>query len=192
MAICNSVQVDVDQTTGDVLYKAASPDEEALCYGARQNGFTFLGRERSTLSAVVLGDQRKYELLSEMEFSSDRRRMSVILRVEDGSIIMLSKGADSVMAERLAPTTENGSLMDLTNSHLEKFSEQGLRTLLVGYKKLSEEVWNRWRESWVVAANLIEGREEAVRVGVAFMCSYLILRIRWRRCMIRSKETSYC
>lgn len=146
-----------------MLYKAASPDEEALCYGARQNGFGFTGRDASILKATILGEKREYELLCEMEFSSDRRRMSVIIRLSDGSIMLLCKGADSVMIERLAETPSNRSLLASTSVHLDTFSQQGLRTLILGYRELSEEEWLQWRAEWVTASNLIENREVAVR-----------------------------
>lgn len=37
---------------------------------------------------------RSYKLLSILEFSSSRKRMSVIVRNEEGKILLLSKGAD--------------------------------------------------------------------------------------------------
>jgi phospholipid-translocating ATPase len=37
---------------------------------------------------------RKYELLNMLEFSSSRKRMSVIVKEPEGRILLLSKGAD--------------------------------------------------------------------------------------------------
>jgi magnesium-transporting ATPase (P-type) len=34
-----------DEVKGKVVYKSASPDEEALCNAARDNGYTFVGRK---------------------------------------------------------------------------------------------------------------------------------------------------
>ncbi|KAJ1996138.1 hypothetical protein GGI26_000189 [Coemansia sp. RSA 1358] len=42
-----------------------------------------------------------YEVLDVLEFSSARKRMSVILRCPDGRIVMMSKGADSALLPRL-------------------------------------------------------------------------------------------
>ncbi|KAJ2160716.1 hypothetical protein GGF46_002017, partial [Coemansia sp. RSA 552] len=42
-----------------------------------------------------------YEVLDVLEFSSARKRMSVILRCPDGRIVMMSKGADSAIWPRL-------------------------------------------------------------------------------------------
>jgi magnesium-transporting ATPase (P-type) len=42
-----------------------------------------------------------YALLAVLEFSSVRRRMSVIVRTPEGKIKLLSKGADLVMFDRM-------------------------------------------------------------------------------------------
>ena len=46
---------------------------------------------------------RKYKLLNLIEFDSDRKRMSVIVRDTDGKIILFCKGADSIIEKRLVP-----------------------------------------------------------------------------------------
>jgi phospholipid-translocating ATPase len=38
-----------------------------------------------------------------IEFNSDRKRMSVIVRDSEGRVIIYCKGADSKIKERLAP-----------------------------------------------------------------------------------------
>lgn len=40
---------------------------------------------------------RKYELLNMLEFSSSRKRMSVIVKEPEGRILLLSKGADRLV-----------------------------------------------------------------------------------------------
>lgn len=46
----------------------------------------------------------QYTLFRRMEFNSDRKRMSVILRdPSDGYIKMFTKGADSIIKDRLDP-----------------------------------------------------------------------------------------
>ena len=51
------------------------------------------------------------EILNIIEFTSQRKRMSVIIRDPDGKIKVLTKGADSVLSQVLAPvdmTTTEG------------------------------------------------------------------------------------
>jgi len=43
---------------------------------------------------IPLFSYRVYRLLNVLEFNSARKRMSVIVRDEDGRLLLLSKGAD--------------------------------------------------------------------------------------------------
>ena len=48
------------------------------------------------------GEEKKYKLLNTLEFNSDRKRMSVIIYDNDRKeIVLLCKGADSIIADRL-------------------------------------------------------------------------------------------
>lgn len=71
-----------------------------------------------------------------MNFTSDRKRMSILLRDPlDKQIKLLVKGADSIIQERLA----NPTLPDATNDFLRVASTQGLRTLLMAVRVVSEQ-----------------------------------------------------
>jgi magnesium-transporting ATPase (P-type) len=48
------------------------------------------------------GKLHKYELLHVCEFTSTRKRMSVIVKDERGRIILMCKGADSIVYDRLS------------------------------------------------------------------------------------------
>ena len=45
-----------------------------------------------------------YKLLCVCEFNSTRKRMSIIIKDPEGKIILMCKGADSVIEERLSET----------------------------------------------------------------------------------------
>lgn len=164
LAVCHSVQAEVDKETGDVSdYKAASPDEEALCKGARDNGYVYLGRAQNTLSIRIKGEEVDYEILLEIEFSSERRRMTMVLREPNGEIIVYTKGADSVILERLDESSKaTQAYLRATKTHLEDFSKVGLRTLLFGSKRLTEDEWHAFHQQWHEASTRIEGRDEAL------------------------------
>ena len=65
-------------TVGALLYKASSPDEEALVGAARDLGWVFHSRRRDNLTVLELGVTREYQLLAQLEFTSQRRRMSIL------------------------------------------------------------------------------------------------------------------
>jgi magnesium-transporting ATPase (P-type) len=61
-------------------------------------------RSAAGIDVEVAGALQRLELLAVLEFSSDRKRMSVVVRQHDGSggrLRLICKGADNVMLERL-------------------------------------------------------------------------------------------
>lgn len=44
---------------------------------------------------------RKYKLLNVIEFDSTRKRMSVVVKTEEDKILVICKGADSIIEKRL-------------------------------------------------------------------------------------------
>lgn len=60
------------------VYQAASPDEMALVGAARELGWVFLSRTRDFIIVSELGVTKQYQLLALVDFTSKRRRMSVL------------------------------------------------------------------------------------------------------------------
>ncbi|KAJ3785724.1 phospholipid-translocating ATPase [Lentinula aff. detonsa] len=173
LGLCHTVLTAVDPLTGEIEYKAQSPDEAALVQAAADVGYVFLGRDREKLSIRTPGSQipERYELLHILEFSSARKRMSVIVRKLDeegregegeGRIFLLSKGADNVIYERLK--SGNEGLKEDTERHLAEFANEGLRTLTLAYKTIGEEEYQSWSHRYQEALIAIENREEKVEI----------------------------
>ena len=47
--------------------------------------------------------KRSYKLLNVIEFDSTRKRMTVVVRDPEGKILVIWKGADSIIEKRLKP-----------------------------------------------------------------------------------------
>jgi phospholipid-translocating ATPase len=100
---------------------------------------TATGPHLSSEGGVAAGQEgtiERYELLNILEFTSARKRMSVILRKldsEDGRLFLLCKGADNVIFERLKEGAGEES-KGQTERHLAEFAGKGLRTLTLAYK----------------------------------------------------------
>ena len=74
-----------------------------------------------------------------MEFNSDRKRMSILLKdPTDGLIKLFTKGADSIIKDRLDPLQIDKIVMGDTDDFLTKASLKGLRTLLMAMKVVDE------------------------------------------------------
>ena len=160
LALCHTVIT--ERTPGDppkIEFKAQSPDEAALVATARDCGFTVLGRSNDGIILNVLGEEREYTVLNTLEFNSSRKRMSAIIRMPDGRIVLFCKGADSVIYSRLRPG-EQSQLRRLTGEHLEMFAREGLRTLCIARKELGEEEYQIWNKEHDLAAAAIVDRED--------------------------------
>jgi hypothetical protein len=62
-------------------------------------------------------------VLTTLDFTSERARMSVIARAPDGTLRLFCKGSDQAMLARLRPGTAP-ALLDATHAHLRRFSVQ--------------------------------------------------------------------
>jgi phospholipid-translocating ATPase len=160
LALCHTVVT--ERTPGDpprIEFKAQSPDEAALVATARDVGFTVIGRQDEDIIVNVLGEEREYTVLNTLEFNSARKRMSAIMRMPDGKIILFCKGADSVIYARLKGG-EQKELRATTAEHLEMFAREGLRTLCIAQRELSEEEYREWNVRHDLAAAAVQDREE--------------------------------
>ena len=62
----------------------------------------------------------QYKLLNILEFTSDRKRMSVIVEDQEGKIMLLTKGADSIIQARLSK--EKSPFLDQTLEYIEEYA----------------------------------------------------------------------
>jgi phospholipid-transporting ATPase len=155
-ACCHSVVV--EESGDDISYNASSPDELALISGATLFGVKFIGRDAEDIEIETRGVKAKVKVLNVFDFSSKRKRMSVIVRLPDGTIRLLCKGADSKLERRLVPS----AYKEVTWRHLEEFASIGLRTLVLAQKDIDERTYAEWVVRYEEAVNRIQGREEAV------------------------------
>ncbi|KAI7828220.1 hypothetical protein BC939DRAFT_474939 [Gamsiella multidivaricata] len=164
LAVCHTVitERDIDTDPYKIEYKAQSPDEAALVSTARDVGFVFLEKKGPMMHLEIMGQPRVYKILNILEFNSNRKRMSIILRPPEGGIVLVCKGADSVIYERLDKAEEQSKLREDTLVDLERFANEGLRTLCLAYRKISEEEYANWVLEYDEACNTIHNRDENI------------------------------
>jgi phospholipid-translocating ATPase len=90
--------------------------------------------------------------------------MSTIYRAPDGRIVMYCKGADSVIYARLR-ADHDPALKDATRRDMEAFANNGLRTLCIAWRLLSQDEYMRWGKVYDAATNQVEGRDEAIEAA---------------------------
>uniref|UniRef100_A0AAX7UMB1 Phospholipid-transporting ATPase n=1 Tax=Astatotilapia calliptera TaxID=8154 RepID=A0AAX7UMB1_ASTCA len=163
LSLCHTVMSE-EKSEGELVYKAQSPDEGALVTAARNFGFVFRSRTPGTITTTEMGRTVTYSLLAILDFNNIRKRMSVIVRNPEGRIRLYCKGADTVLLERLHPC--NQEVMSITSDHLNEYAADGLRTLALAYRDLSEDEWEAWSESHRFADKATDCRED--RLAAAY------------------------
>ncbi|XP_060531020.1 probable phospholipid-transporting ATPase IA isoform X2 [Cylas formicarius] len=175
LSVCHTV-IPEKMGDGQILYHAASPDERALVYGAAGFGYVFESRTPDYVEIDALGVKERYEILSVLEFTSARKRMSVIVKDPRGKIKLYCKGADTVIYQRLAVNERtNNELKDTLLQHLEAFATEGLRTLCCGRVELSQSDYEEWKTVYNTASCSLQNRQEMVEEAANLVEKNLIL-----------------
>uniref|UniRef100_A0AC35G383 P-type phospholipid transporter n=1 Tax=Panagrolaimus sp. PS1159 TaxID=55785 RepID=A0AC35G383_9BILA len=138
------------------IYEAESPDEYCLVNAAKSYGFNLAGRDLTHVS-VNLPTQREYphqrrlklRVEKVLKFDSNRKRMSIILDMGDNRKLLLCKGADDEILANLCQKTleqnlEAKKVVESSKVFLKQYSRNGLRTLCMAMKTMSNEEYNRW------------------------------------------------
>ncbi|XP_026920378.1 phospholipid-transporting ATPase IB-like isoform X3 [Acinonyx jubatus] len=157
LCVCHTVVPERDG--GNTTYQASSPDEAALVKGMKKLGFVFTTRTPSSVTINAMGENFTFEILNILEFSSNRKRMSVIVRTPTGKLRLYCKGADTVIYERLS---DDSLFVKETLTHLEYFAKEGLRTLCIAYTDLTEKQYQQWLMEYKKASTVIQDRRQSL------------------------------
>jgi phospholipid-transporting ATPase len=173
-------QLDADSDFANLEYRASSPDERALVCFAAAYGYRFVARDLSSLTVYQRGSRRRWELLHTLEFTSDRKRQSVVVRDDSGDIFLYCKGADNVILERLCEpgsgdADDDAASRKATQTSLDACASEGLRTLLCAYRPISAKEYKAWEEKHAEAAASLDDRAGKVAESAARLERDLIL-----------------
>ncbi|KAJ3194673.1 hypothetical protein HK101_002203 [Irineochytrium annulatum] len=174
LAVCHTVIPEtLEDEPGKVVYQASSPDEGALVKGAQMLGYVFTTRRPKSVSITHHDTEEEWEVLNICEFNSTRKRMSSLVRGPDGKIKLFIKGADTVILERLAKTGNRH--IDQTLAHLEEYATEGLRTLCIAYRDVTDEEYTEWSKFYEKAATTINNRGQELDNAAELIEKDLIL-----------------
>ena len=155
LAVCHTVVV--DERTGK--YNASSPDELALVNAAKFFGSVFVKRDEESHVVVRQGEEeRRYRLLNILEFTSNRKRMSVVVE-QDNQLYLLTKGADTVLFPRVKATDP---ILESTKAQVDVYAREGLRTLLLAERRLEVQEYMEWNTLFEEAMARVDNRDEEV------------------------------
>ncbi|THG19346.1 hypothetical protein TEA_028599 [Camellia sinensis var. sinensis] len=155
MAICNTV-IPMQSKSESISYKAQSQDEEALVRAASCLNMVFFNKNANILEINFNRAILQYDVLDTLEFTSDRKRMSVVVKdCKSGKIILLSKGAD----EAILPYARAGQQTRTSADAVEQYAQMGLRTLCLAWRELEEDEYREWSSLFKEANSTLVDRE---------------------------------
>ena len=133
----------VKEEKGEIRYMGTSPDDLELVKAAMNQGYKLIETTLNTKVLRIAGKDFSYEVLKVLGFSSERKRMSILLKDKFG-IKLYIKGADCEISKRLSKKSLKSEKYKIIANGLLEFSKKGLRTLMIAYRKIKEEDYNYW------------------------------------------------
>ncbi|PVH75740.1 P-type ATPase-like protein [Cadophora sp. DSE1049] len=182
LAICHNVTPTVEEENGHTFtsYQASSPDEIAIVKWTELVGLRLIHRDRKGMLLQSVDTGRpvvRVRILEVFPFTSDGKRMGIIVQFMDGSekpgvtspdageIWFYQKGADTVMTSIVAAN-------DWLDEETGNMAREGLRTLVVGRKRLSVQQYKEFAANFKEASVAINGRD----AGMARVVSHYLER----------------
>lgn len=168
LALCHNVTPTMDEEDGVKVtsYQASSPDEIAIVRYTEEVGLKLSYRDRQSivLESTHTGNVVvRVRILDVFPFTSDSKRMGIIVQFEteggvlessqqDSEIWFYQKGADTVMSTIVAAN-------DWLDEETANMAREGLRTLVVGRKRLSSQQYQEFSGKYKQASLALQGRD---------------------------------
>ncbi|KAK9877429.1 hypothetical protein WA026_018540 [Henosepilachna vigintioctopunctata] len=159
-SVISDVEADQHMRSSDhdnVIYQASSPDEIALVQWTRGVGLTLNNRDLTSIQLQAPdGRFLNYSILQVFPFTSETKRMGIIVKdLQSGVIYFYLKGADVVMCSIVQYT-------DWLEEEVGNMARDGLRTLVVAKKTLTEEQYKDFEQRYNAARLSVSDRMSRV------------------------------
>ena len=163
----------------ETSYQASSPDEIAIVRWTESVGLRLIHRDRKSIKiqSVATGNVAvRVKILEVFPFTSEGKRMGIVVQFEGegegkqskqdlldsgstdtgGDIWFFQKGADTVMSSIVGAN-------DWLDEECGNMAREGLRTLVVGRKRLSLDKYREFSESYKAASLLLHNRDKEMQ-----------------------------
>lgn len=161
LSTCHTVMIDYSDPQNP-CYQGSSPDELAIVNVASDLNYRFSKRSAGSITIDVYGKPIEIEVFAVIEFTSARKRMSIMALLPDDNYYIFCKGADSTILERLEAGLEDTDSVKNSLKGLEQFASSGLRTLCFAYRKLDKDFALEWLDKWHEALETVTDRQEKI------------------------------
>ena len=149
LAVCHNV-TPVVNNEGERELQASSPDEVALVKFVEELGYKLERRDQRLIQIKNKIDElEEYEILEWFPFSSESKRMGIVVRYRpNGMILFYCKGAEVVMKDKVKPQQRSYLL-----EKWESLAMEGFRTLVIGQKVMTPSEYEEWSIKYKKALN---------------------------------------
>lgn len=160
LALAHNVTPTTDEL-GNITYQASSPDEVALVKFTESVGMTLVSRDMTSMTIKTpSGRHEEFEILNVFPFTSETKRMGIIVRDKStNKIEFFMKGADVAMMRIVEAS-------DWLEEECGNMAREGLRTLVFGMRTLDEYEYDAWLEHLNEAKLSIHDREANVQAAI--------------------------
>lgn len=150
------------------IFEAESPDELALVDAAFNYHCKLIKRTATSVLIDFFDEGRlNYEILYVLPFDSIRKRMSVIVRHPvTNEVILYCKGADSTIFPHLSPVEDDSQqkiIVEKTQQHINNYSKDGLRVLLMAKRVLSVQEFQNWYQQQLEIDRTLDNVEKKIQ-----------------------------
>lgn len=161
ISTCHTVMIDYSDP--DCLrYQGSSPDELAMVNVAAELAYKFSKRSSGTITIEIRGEPFTIEVFAVIEFTSARKRMSIVTRLPDDNYYLFCKGADSIIFDCLELGSKDSQELKKSLKDIEDFASSGLRTLCFASRKLDKDFALEWLDKWNDALNTVTDRQQHI------------------------------
>lgn len=173
LALCHNVTPTYDDDDGngdgisafgEVTYQAASPDEIAIVKFCELVGLRLFKRDRHSISLLHVSSNQilEFEILYNFPFSSETKRMGIIVKDKNREDIwFMEKGADTVMSTIVSSN-------DWLDEETGNMAREGLRTLVIGRKKLSNKMYDDFVDNYKQASLAMHDRDSNMQKVMSY------------------------
>ncbi|KAJ9612325.1 putative aminophospholipid-translocase [Cladophialophora chaetospira] len=173
LALCHNVTPTTDEVDGERVtsYQASSPDEIAIVEFTESVGLRVLQRDRENIVLQCVSTGKvviRAEIKDIFPFTSESKRMGIIVQITSDvpglsrpdELWFFQKGADTVM-------TSIVSANDWLDEETANMAREGLRTLVVGRKRLSHQQYVDFSSEYTDASLALHDRDAGMTGVVA-------------------------
>ena len=161
MLLCNNVTPIISNENPDIItYQASSPDEIALVKFAEKLNMRLIYRTDKEIKIKnISGTIEEYNILANFPFSSDTKRMGIILQNKKyGHIIFYLKGAENVMMNFVKK-----EYVGYIKENTENLATKGLRTLVLTQRLIPQKEFKIWFDEYSEALTSMDNRKQKLR-----------------------------